>query len=167
MREYLIKLFLKSINISCQKMPELFIYKKRKNVVDQDVPIIIIHFIRLFPSLVSLWWLLSICLSRSSEDLVHRLFVCIAGVADQLQTNFASDLRNILKCVFLMNSSQTIEDTESTDPSIDSTNQSTTNALSDTVETGDNHDRQQETLPDYEDDVEETALTHDRSTQIY
>ncbi|KAG8037080.1 hypothetical protein G9C98_004402 [Cotesia typhae] len=41
---------------------------------------------------------------RSSEDLVHRLFVCIAGVADQLQTNFASDLRNILKCVFLMNS---------------------------------------------------------------
>ncbi|KAK0093237.1 hypothetical protein PV326_013994, partial [Microctonus aethiopoides] len=43
---------------------------------------------------------------RSSEDLVHRLFVCIAGVADQLQTNFASDLRNILKCVFLMNSSQ-------------------------------------------------------------
>lgn len=42
---------------------------------------------------------------------MHRLFVCIAGVADQLQTNFASDLRNILKCVFLMNSSQpTIED---------------------------------------------------------
>ncbi|GLH03460.1 Lateral signaling target protein 2 homolog [Gryllus bimaculatus] len=39
---------------------------------------------------------------RSSEDLVHRLFVCIAGVADQLQTNFAGDLRNILKCVFLM-----------------------------------------------------------------
>lgn len=39
---------------------------------------------------------------RSSEDLVHRLFVCIAGVADQLQTNFAGDLRHILKCVFLM-----------------------------------------------------------------
>ncbi|XP_015585558.1 uncharacterized protein LOC107263156 isoform X2 [Cephus cinctus] len=49
---------------------------------------------------------------RSSEDLVHRLFVCIAGVADQLQTNFASDLRNILKCVFLMNSSQTTDETE-------------------------------------------------------
>lgn len=44
---------------------------------------------------------------RSSEDLIHRLFVCIAGVADQLQTNFATDLRNILKSVFLMN--QTIE----------------------------------------------------------
>ncbi|CAH1374949.1 hypothetical protein MTP99_016332 [Tenebrio molitor] len=42
---------------------------------------------------------------RSSEDLIHRLFVCIAGVADQLQTNFASDLRNILKSVFLMNTS--------------------------------------------------------------
>ncbi|XP_060806944.1 lateral signaling target protein 2 homolog [Amyelois transitella] len=39
----------------------------------------------------------------SSEDLIHRLFVCIAGVADQLQTNFAADLRNILKSVFLMN----------------------------------------------------------------
>ncbi|XP_003726280.2 lateral signaling target protein 2 isoform X2 [Strongylocentrotus purpuratus] len=37
---------------------------------------------------------------RSSSDLVHRLFVCIAGVADQLQTNFASDLRSILKTVF-------------------------------------------------------------------
>ncbi|KAH9636503.1 hypothetical protein HF086_017669 [Spodoptera exigua] len=42
---------------------------------------------------------------RSSEDLIHRLFVCIAGVADQLQTNFAADLRNILKSVFLMNQS--------------------------------------------------------------
>jgi hypothetical protein len=47
-------------------------------------------------------------LCRSSEDLVHRLFVCIAGVADQLQTNFAGDLRHILKCVFLMNASSSI-----------------------------------------------------------
>ncbi|CAG9817241.1 unnamed protein product [Phaedon cochleariae] len=39
----------------------------------------------------------------SGEDLLHRLFVCIAGVADQLQTNFACDLRNILKSVFLIN----------------------------------------------------------------
>ncbi|XP_050684789.1 lateral signaling target protein 2 homolog isoform X2 [Leptidea sinapis] len=44
---------------------------------------------------------------KSSEDLIHRLFVCIAGVADQLQTNFAADLRNILKAVFLMN--QTVD----------------------------------------------------------
>ncbi|KAJ9601439.1 hypothetical protein L9F63_000406, partial [Diploptera punctata] len=52
---------------------------------------------------------------RSSEDLVHRLFVCIAGVADQLQTNFAGDLRHILKCVFLMSatsSSKTDEEDE-------------------------------------------------------
>lgn len=42
---------------------------------------------------------------RSSADLIHRLYVCIAGVADQLQTNFASDLRNILKYVFLVNTS--------------------------------------------------------------
>ncbi|KAJ0170844.1 hypothetical protein K1T71_013616 [Dendrolimus kikuchii] len=45
------------------------------------------------------------CKFKSSEDLIHRLFVCIAGVADQLQTNFAADLRNILKSVFLMNQS--------------------------------------------------------------
>ena len=43
---------------------------------------------------------------------MHRLFVCIAGVADQLQTNFASDLRNILKCVFLMNSTQSANEDE-------------------------------------------------------
>ncbi|KAK3862329.1 hypothetical protein Pcinc_031798 [Petrolisthes cinctipes] len=40
-----------------------------------------------------------------AQDLIHRLFVCISGVADQLQTNYASDLRKILKCVFLINQS--------------------------------------------------------------
>ncbi|MGH0180523.1 UNVERIFIED_CONTAM: hypothetical protein FKN15_004471 [Acipenser sinensis] len=37
---------------------------------------------------------------RSNRDMIHRLFVCISGVADQLQTNFASDMRTILKSVF-------------------------------------------------------------------
>ncbi|XP_018083568.1 lateral signaling target protein 2 homolog isoform X2 [Xenopus laevis] len=37
---------------------------------------------------------------HSSNDLIHRLFVCISGVADQLQTNYASDLRSILKTLF-------------------------------------------------------------------
>ncbi|XP_012215295.1 lateral signaling target protein 2 homolog [Linepithema humile] len=101
---------------------------------------------------------------RSSEDLVHRLFVCIAGVADQLQTNFASDLRNILKCVFLMNSSQMIEDAEgSKDQSPNSTNQSI-NAPLDTVETGSIHERQ-DSLAEYE-DMDETALTHDRTSPV-
>ncbi|CAM4608147.1 unnamed protein product [Caretta caretta] len=36
----------------------------------------------------------------SAQDMIHTLFVCISGVADQLQTNFASDLRSILKMVF-------------------------------------------------------------------
>lgn len=58
---------------------------------------------------------------RSTEDLLHRLFVCIAGVADQLQTNYASDLRNILKAVFLMNvnnsNNNNYEDTTTTSPS--------------------------------------------------
>ncbi|XP_075065269.1 lateral signaling target protein 2 homolog isoform X2 [Mixophyes fleayi] len=50
---------------------------------------------------------------RSDSDMLHRLFVCIAGVADQLQTNFASDLRVILKTVFDVVSSRQPEDTES------------------------------------------------------
>ncbi|EFN88291.1 lateral signaling target protein 2 homolog isoform X2 [Harpegnathos saltator] len=105
---------------------------------------------------------------RSSEDLVHRLFVCIAGVADQLQTNFASDLRNILKCVFLMNSSQIIEDSEAKDQSPATTNQpAMDNTLSETtMETGDNHDRQQESLPEYEEDMEETISTHERISPV-
>uniref|UniRef100_A0ACB8ET92 Lateral signaling target protein 2 n=1 Tax=Sphaerodactylus townsendi TaxID=933632 RepID=A0ACB8ET92_9SAUR len=37
---------------------------------------------------------------HSSHDLIHRLFVCISGVADQLQTNYACDLRSILKTLF-------------------------------------------------------------------
>lgn len=86
-------------------------------------------------------------------------------MADQLQTNFASDLRNILKCVFLMNSSQIIEDIEgSKDENSVSTNQSTI-VPSDTTETGSIHERQ-ESLPEYE-DAEETALTHDRSTDTF
>lgn len=35
----------------------------------------------------------------SSEDLVHRLFVCVALVADQLQTNYPADVRAVLKKV--------------------------------------------------------------------
>ncbi|XP_012146280.1 lateral signaling target protein 2 homolog isoform X2 [Megachile rotundata] len=96
---------------------------------------------------------------RSSEDLVHRLFVCIAGVADQLQTNFASDLRNILKCVFLMNSSQTMEEGEAKDESLTSENQ-LGNLLNDT---GTNHDRQ-DSLQEYEDDLEETTAANDQNT---
>lgn len=59
---------------------------------------------------------------KSTENLLHRLFVCIAGVADQLQTNFAADLRQILRVVFLMNCTQEedekvaiIDDTKSKD----------------------------------------------------
>ncbi|NXE83311.1 LST2 protein, partial [Cochlearius cochlearius] len=37
---------------------------------------------------------------HGSNDLIHRLFVCISGVFFQLQTNYASDLRSILKTLF-------------------------------------------------------------------
>lgn len=40
---------------------------------------------------------------RSSSDLIHKLFICISGAADQLQTNYAADLRTTLKCVFAIN----------------------------------------------------------------
>ncbi|KAM3721291.1 Lateral signaling target protein [Dirofilaria immitis] len=40
---------------------------------------------------------------RSSADLIHRLFVCICGVADQLQTNYPTDLRRILKMILQPN----------------------------------------------------------------
>ncbi|XP_075150825.1 lateral signaling target protein 2 homolog [Haematobia irritans] len=47
---------------------------------------------------------------KNTENLLHRLFVCIAGVADQLQTNFAFDLRQILRSVFLINMSPAQEE---------------------------------------------------------
>lgn len=36
---------------------------------------------------------------KNINDVIHRLFVCICGVADQLQTNYSSDIRKILKMV--------------------------------------------------------------------
>jgi len=53
---------------------------------------------------------------KSSEDLIHRLYVCISGAADQLQTNFAGDFRSILKYVFLMNSTPDEEEEEEESP---------------------------------------------------
>ncbi|XP_061397574.1 lateral signaling target protein 2 homolog [Musca vetustissima] len=47
---------------------------------------------------------------KNTENLLHRLFVSIAGVADQLQTNFAFDLRQILRSVFLINMSPAQEE---------------------------------------------------------
>lgn len=46
----------------------------------------------------------------SPDDLLHRLFVCVSGVADQLQTNFASDLRDMLRAVFAIHGSAVAED---------------------------------------------------------
>ncbi|VDP18989.1 unnamed protein product [Soboliphyme baturini] len=37
---------------------------------------------------------------KSFNDLIHRLFVCIAGIADQWQSTYPSDLRAILKMIF-------------------------------------------------------------------
>ncbi|XP_015119793.1 lateral signaling target protein 2 homolog isoform X2 [Diachasma alloeum] len=100
---------------------------------------------------------------RSSEDLVHRLFVCIAGVADQLQTNFASDLRNILKCVFLMNSTQV----ESSDE-LNSTNQPTQSERLNSVETLDNGAdiERQDSLQEEDDDLEDATTTNERTSPV-
>ena len=42
---------------------------------------------------------------KSTEDLLHRLYVCISGAADQLQSNYAGDFRSILRTVFTINTS--------------------------------------------------------------
>ena len=36
---------------------------------------------------------------KNIDDILHRLFVCICSVADQLQSNYSSDIRKILKMV--------------------------------------------------------------------
>ena len=41
-------------------------------------------------------------------EFYFRLYVCISGAADQLQTNFAGDFRHILKYVFVMNATQEV-----------------------------------------------------------
>ncbi|XP_036247764.1 lateral signaling target protein 2 homolog [Molothrus ater] len=51
----------------------------------------------------------------STKDMLHTLFVCISGVADQLQTNFASDMRSILKTVFKIVCSQAEPSKEQSD----------------------------------------------------
>ena len=42
----------------------------------------------------------------SAEDLMHRLFLGISGVADQLQSNHAKEVRVILKHVFTVSQSE-------------------------------------------------------------
>lgn len=39
---------------------------------------------------------------QATQQLLHRLFVAVSGVADQLQSNFASDLRFILRHIFIV-----------------------------------------------------------------
>ena len=43
-----------------------------------------------------------------TQEFYFRLYVCISGAADQLQTNFAGDFRHILKYVFVMNATQEV-----------------------------------------------------------
>uniref|UniRef100_A0A6I8MYZ9 FYVE-type domain-containing protein n=1 Tax=Ornithorhynchus anatinus TaxID=9258 RepID=A0A6I8MYZ9_ORNAN len=57
----------------------------------------------------------------SPQDMVHTLFVCISGVADQLQTNFASDLRAILQTVFLVVASKPEAEDERGSPDVPGT----------------------------------------------
>ncbi|OXA38085.1 Lateral signaling target protein 2 [Folsomia candida] len=56
---------------------------------------------------------------KNSSDLIHRLFICISGVADQLQTNYAADLRSTLKCVFAMNATPSEFEEENEESSLE------------------------------------------------
>ena len=83
---------------------------------------------------------------KSSEDLIHRLYVCISGAADQLQTNFAGDFRSILKYVFVMNSSQDDDDEdEEESPETDEKSQESI-SLSDHEEEEAGHDLSPDTV---------------------
>lgn len=88
-------------------------------------------------------------------------------MADQLQTNFASDLRNILKCVFLMNSSQTVEDEEPKQECLVSGNGNQAGVVTNhTLGTSSNHDRQN-SLQDYEDEEESSSPANEQSRNLF
>ncbi|RWS17471.1 hypothetical protein B4U79_09026 [Dinothrombium tinctorium] len=48
-------------------------------------------------------------ISTGTKQLLHKIFLIIAGIADQLQTNYASDLRTILRNVFTLYSSNSCD----------------------------------------------------------
>jgi len=52
---------------------------------------------------------------KSTEDLLRRLYVCISGAADQLQSNYAGDFRSILRTVFVMNTGPDDDDDDEED----------------------------------------------------
>ena len=54
---------------------------------------------------------------KAQLDHFSIMFFIRSGVADQLQSNFATDLRCILKVVFLINAS--LEEDKKADPSVD------------------------------------------------
>lgn len=52
---------------------------------------------------------------KQTHQLLHKLFVAISGVADQLQSNFASDLRFILRHIFISEIENSTEDCDHDD----------------------------------------------------
>merc|ERR1719264_1317868 len=67
---------------------------------------------------------------KSTDDLLHRLYVCISGAADQLQSNYAGDFRSILRTVFLMNVSQDEEEPVIKESSLEEVDEEDTNTAS-------------------------------------
>lgn len=72
----------------------------------------------------------------SMNDLLHRLFVAISGVADRLQSNYATDLRSIMKQVFeiVLSEPSCDEDQEPVSPSTLSTTSASPSVFSDSVQ---------------------------------
>ena len=100
---------------------------------------------------------------KSSEDLIHRLYVCISGAADQLQTNFAGDFRSILKYVFIMNSSQ--EEEEEDVPETDEKSQESL-SLSDNEESDVNPELSPDTVSLEAPEAESSATSEARPVMI-
>ena len=68
----------------------------------------------------------------SSNDRLHKLFLTVSEVADQLQTNFPRDYRAILKYVFQICTEDSSEDS-SLEEAIDVTTKNKGNPLEESV----------------------------------
>ena len=102
---------------------------------------------------------------KSSEDLIHRLYVCISGAADQLQTNFAGDFRSILKYVFIMNSSQDDQEEEEDAPEQDEKSQESL-SLSDNEESDVNPELSPDTVSLEAPEAESSVTSETRPVMI-
>lgn len=110
---------------------------------------------------------------KSTEDLIHRLYVCISGAADQLQSNYAGDFRSILRVVFLINTTPDDVPDQVPPASPEEVNEDLISSPSDVVDGG--HSGVDEARPPFQTlpqtlptvDLATDALQHEMSVSLY